>query len=111
VYQRREKGWYRRENTGRWSFYAPTQAMVERQNAAAAARTPAAADAMNRLAPTGRGAGVPARQVPNSGIEPRAQQVANLEREYYARALGQMRAHSGRGGNVGRPARGGGRRR
>src|SRR5262249_3017830 len=82
VYQRRDNGWYRRENTGRWSFYAPTQNMAERQSQAAA-RTQAGGGTVNRPGMTAAGAVVPARQLPNSGVEPRAQQVANLERQYY----------------------------
>jgi hypothetical protein len=58
-----------------------------------------------------RGAGLGDR-VPNRVGEARAQDIANLEREAYARSLAQMRAQNWRASrNVSRPARSGGRRR
>jgi hypothetical protein len=51
-------------------------------------------------------------RVPDAGSIARMQEVAALEREYYARALAQMRAQNWRaGGNFSRPARAAGRRR
>jgi hypothetical protein len=39
------------------------------------------------------------QRVPNSGFEARAQEVASLEREYYARSLAQYRAQNRRPAN------------
>jgi hypothetical protein len=53
----------------------------------------------------------PAR-VPEAGFEAHAQEVAALERQYYARVLAEMRAENWRAANYrARPVRGGGRRR
>jgi hypothetical protein len=118
VYQRRNDGWYRRQAAGKWDFYAPTQGQVERGQIGSAAGARAAgagganriASAPNASAARGQGRG---NRVPNAGGEVRAQEVAALERQHYARALGQARAQNSRaGGNFSRPARsGGGRRR
>ena len=106
VYRRKDDGWYRRQPGGNWSYFAPTQGTIGRgaQSAGAggavrpvAARSPASAGVQ------GRGS-----RVPDSGHQARAQEVANLERQYYARSLGQMRAQNARPArNFGRP---GGRR-
>jgi hypothetical protein len=110
VYQRRNDGWYRRQAAGNWSFYAPTQGQVQRGQAGGATGTQrSAAGGANRIAsvpiaPTARAQGFRER-APDVGGEARAQEVAALERQYYARALGQTRTQNMR------PARGGGRRR
>ena len=53
----------------------------------------------------------PAR-VPEAGFEAHAQEVAALERQYYARVLAEMWAENWRAANYcARPVRGGGRRR
>jgi hypothetical protein len=117
VYQRRNDGWYRREVGGNWSFAAPTQGKIERgQVAGARGAQPPGGGAGYRIAPganaaTGRMQGRGDR-VPDVGTQARAQEIAALEREYYARSLAQMRTQntrSARGG--GRAMRGGGRRR
>jgi hypothetical protein len=46
-------------------------------------------------------------RVPDAGYQARAHEVANLEREYYARSLAQMRSQNFRSA---RPVRGGRRR-
>ena len=60
------------------------------------------------------GSGIQARpaRVPEAGFEAQAQEVAALERQYYARVLAEMRAENWRAANYrARPVRGGGRRR
>jgi hypothetical protein len=122
VYQRRNDGWYRRQPGGGWNFYAPTEGTIARNEAVAAARAQnlgrGQLGAGNVYRPVaaqpgsvGRAA-VAANRIPNAGGEQRAQQVAALERQYYARAIAQMRAQNSRAGNAARGARrGGGRRR
>jgi hypothetical protein len=110
VYRRKDDGWYRRETGGNWKFFAPTQGQIQNQQAdAARGGQPSGAGGVYR--PTaardeaaGRGQALRDR-VPDSGSQARAEEVAALEREYYARSLAQMRAQNYR------PARSGGRRR
>src|SRR5262249_36986355 len=99
IYQRRNDGWYQRQG-GAWKFFAPTQGSLERNQLGNAngrgdpgSYRLAANDRAGRGNPGGRG-----DRVPNVGNEARSQEVRALEREYYARALSQMRAgNSGRG--------------
>jgi hypothetical protein len=117
VYRRKADGWYRRQAGGGWSFYAPAQGPLERDRLASArGGQPGGAGAVYRPTPgEGRAAaGMAARggRVPDSGFQARAQEVAALERQYYARSLAQMRAQNWRpSGNFARPVRPGGRRR
>jgi hypothetical protein len=112
VYRRQSDGWYRREPGGGWKFAAPTQGTIEHTQVAGARG--AAPGAGNVLRPQvgansqGRGS-----RVPDTGLQPRAQEIAALEREYYARSLAQYRNSNwgGGGGNRARATRGGGRRR
>lgn len=110
VYLRRNDGWYRREAGGRWSFFAPTHGSIERsQMPSARETTQLGAGNVYRLTP-GTGFQGRADRVPDAGIEARQQEVAALERQYYASALAQLRAQNW-GGYRARPVRGGGRRR
>jgi hypothetical protein len=117
VYQRRNDGWYRRQAAGNWSLVAPTPGNLERAQAGGAARGAQGAGNGYRIAanPNGSTPGTQGRRdrAPNVGSEARAQEVASLEREHYARALSQMRSQNTRPsyGGGGRAARGGGRRR
>jgi hypothetical protein len=106
VYQRRNDGWYRREAGGGWRFYGPVQGSMERNRAAVAtgAQRTGGSD-VHRPMPTRAAAG--SFRVPDAGDRVRAQEIANLERAYYARSLGQMRAQNSR---AVRPVRGGRRR-
>jgi hypothetical protein len=120
IYQRKTDGWYRRQADGKWNFYAPTQGRIE-SGQLASARSGQSAVRAGQLAGAGganRIASVPNASVaaraqalreraPNAGGEARAAEVANLERQYYARSLGQARSQNFRQ-NVSRPARGGG---
>jgi hypothetical protein len=113
VYRRKSDGWYRRQAGGNWSLAAPIQGKVERgQVASAKPGQPAAAGNAVRITP---GANAPAARtqprgdrVPNVGGEARMQEVADLERQYYARAVSQMRTQNARPAQAARPARGGG---
>ena len=101
IYQRRNDGWYRQRAGGGWSRYAPTQGTINNEPAAGARRAQnAGAGAVYRptaVASSGTArAAAAANRVPNAGSEPRAQQVAALEREYYARSLAQARAQNWR---------------
>ena len=111
VYRRRNDGWYRRDSGGQWRFAAPTQGTIERtQVASARGASQSGAGNVYRPAP---GANVRGRadRVPDAGFQARPQEIAALEREYYARSLAQFRAQNWRGsGNFSRPIRSGGRR-
>jgi hypothetical protein len=111
IYRRQADGWYRRQAGGNWSFVAPAQGQMQ-QNPLASARGAQAGGGVYR--PGAGGAGLQARggRVPDAGFEARQQEIAALERQYYARSLGQMRAQNARPQrNVARPVRGGARRR
>jgi hypothetical protein len=117
IYRRQADAWYRRQPGGGWSYFAPTQGKIERDRMASA-RGGQAAGAGGVYRPTAGGAAAAARmqargsRVPDTGFEARQQEVAALERQYYARSLGQMRAQNSRPSrNFARPARPAGRRR
>ena len=116
VYLRKPDGWYRRQADGNWSRFASTQGTLE-PNPAASARggqLPVAGGA-NRITPSPNVPGAAPRardRVPDAGSRLQAQNVADLERQYYARSLAQLRTQNVRPApNVSRPARGGGGRR
>jgi hypothetical protein len=117
VYRRKSDGWYRRQAGGNWSLVAPTHGNVERgQVATARGAQPSVASGAYRVNPSANASVAKAQaradRVPNVGGEARLQEVADLERQYYARAVSQMRTQNVRPAqNVARPARGGGRRR
>jgi hypothetical protein len=116
VYRRQDNGWYRQQAGGKWSFVAPTQGQVDRSQTASARGGQPAGAAGTRLTPGSAGSSTRgqalANRVPNAGSEAQAQQVAALEREYYARSLSQARAQNYRSsGNYSRPSRRGGGRR
>jgi hypothetical protein len=116
VYRRMNNNWYRREPNGGWSFYASAQARVESRKSPGG-NTPQLSPVSGNQPVTRSGAAAPGRNQlgnrgPDAGSAVRAQELATLEREYYARALAQMRAQNLRGsGNYARPARPVGRRR
>ncbi|MBC8095173.1 MAG: hypothetical protein H7Y43_05125, partial [Akkermansiaceae bacterium] len=111
VYLRKENGWYRRDGKN-WNYYAPTQGTIERNRAdgTGGAQRPGGGNVYQPAANRGAAGNFQGRgnRVPDAGNEARAHEVANLEREYYARSLAQMRTQNSR---PARPARGGGRRR
>jgi hypothetical protein len=98
IYQRRADGWYRSQGAGKWSYYAPAQGTLKRGPVAGTlGGQPAGPADVYRMNASGN---VPVRtQVggnpePNLGVEARAQDVAALDRQYYARNLGQARAQN-----------------
>ena len=117
VYQRRDNGWYRRQPGGAWSYAAPLKGTVQNANAAAG-QARAGAGGVNPTivaAAQNRAANRPDRAertdrnfAPDMGGNMNPDVADRLEREYYARAISQMRAQGG-GQRVGRG--GGGRRR
>jgi hypothetical protein len=116
VYLRKNDGWYRRQAGGDWGFFAPAQGPIQRQEVASA-RTAQALGAGAVYRPTAGRVAAPARtqalgqRAPNTGVEARAQEVAALERQYYARSLAQVRAQNFRAsGGYSRPVRSGRRR-
>lgn len=118
VYLRKSDGWYRRQAGGNWGLIAPAQGAIQRGQVAASrggGPAPAAVAGVNRIAagpiaPRGAGQGL-GNRVPDAGSRLQAQEVASLEREYYARALGQARSQNVRPSfNTGRSRGGGGRR-
>jgi len=115
IYRRKNDGWYRRDAGGGWSFFAPTQGRVEGGKLASAQGAQAsgvggrAGSATRPIATANRQA--PGDRVPDMGREARAQEVAALERQYYARAMAQMQAQNRRSGSgFNRQGRVGGRR-
>jgi hypothetical protein len=119
VYRRQSDGWYRGQPGGKWSFAAPLQGQVQRDQAGAgraggqlAASGGGYRGGAGQNFGGGLGAGR-ANRVPDSGNRIPAAQVADLERQHYARTLSQARAQNVRSTNVSRPAvrAGGGRRR
>jgi hypothetical protein len=118
VYQRKSDGWYRRGTGGNWNYYAPAQGSAQRKQAAPARSAPAAATGPGAQAvnPQARGG-----RAPDADARAQAQNAAALDRDYYARNLGQNRAQNTRPANTvrpaparpapARPARGGGGRR
>jgi hypothetical protein len=115
VYLRKNDGWYRREAGGNWNRFAAIQSQVQKgvTEAPLAAQAPGARAELRQS--SSRNADATPRNIPNVGGEARSEQVAALEREYYARSLADARAQywrSGGAGNFsGRARRGGGRRR
>jgi hypothetical protein len=117
IYRRKDNGWYRREAGGGWSFYAPTQGRREGEGLASA-RGGAASGAGAAYRPAANGSEARGQnrgnRVPDTGLQARAQEVAALEREYYARSLAQVQARSARSApsaRSARPARSAGGRR
>jgi hypothetical protein len=122
VYQRKSDGWYRRGTGGNWNYYAPAQGAAQRSQGGTAAgasaalaggRVAAAPNAPAARAATGGG------QAADGSIRVQAQNAAALDRDYYARNLGQTRAQNTRPAKTvvrpaparsapARPARGGG---
>ena len=96
VYRRKSDGWYRRQPAGNWNLVAPTQGTIERNQAVARGGQPGAAG--YRISPNANSAVAAAQKrrdrVPDSGARVQAREVADLERQYYARNLGQMRSQN-----------------
>jgi len=111
IYLRKPDGWYRKQAGGNWSYFASTQGQVER-NPGGAARSGGVTvvGAGNRITPNPNAGAVTSlvrNRVPDAGDRMEARQVANLERQYYARTLSQVRSVNMRQ-NYSRPVRGGG---
>jgi len=100
IYQRRSDGWYRSQGGGKWSYYAPARGTLDRGQVGAAGggQGPSAADVYRLNAARNTGAGTQrfGNQTPNVGAQNRARDVAALDRQYYARNLGQARAQNSR---------------
>jgi hypothetical protein len=114
IYRRQADGWYRRQAGGNWSFAAPLQGQMQRNELASALGAGAGGGVYRPAAGGGvGGARAQARgRVPDAGFEARPQEIAALERQYYARSLGQMRAQNSRPQrSAARPVRPVGRRR
>ena len=98
---------------GNWNFVAPLQGAVQGSRVVAARGTETASrgsvsrPAVGRDATSARAQSL-ANRVPDTGVEARAQQIAALERDYYARSLAQSRVQNWRGARI---SRGGGGRR
>jgi hypothetical protein len=98
VYMRRNDGWYRRQSGGNWAYFAPAQGAVERNQVGSARGSGAAAGAnAYRIAPGANAAGARGQgrdRVPDIGSRAQASEVAALDRQYYARALSEMRTRN-----------------
>jgi hypothetical protein len=118
VYLRKSDGWYRRGIGGSWAFYAPAQGRIKAQSAATVRRDAPSASGGVAYRPVAGAADIQrnqawANRAPDAGVEARRQEVAELERQYYARSIAQYRANNSRPhGSYNRGGRaGGGRRR
>jgi hypothetical protein len=100
VYQRRNDGWYRSQGGGKWSFYAPARGALENNQVGTARGGPAAGAAdvyrVNAARNAAAGNQLRGNQPPNLGGQGPGQNAAALDREYYARNLGQSRAQNAR---------------
>lgn len=119
VYLRKTDGWYQRQPNG-WNYVAPLPGAAERNRAAAAA--PSGQRPGNLSSGQNARSQVDANRLPDSGLNGRGVNVAELEREHAARELAQQRqqysrqaaSHVRRPATVNRPntiRSGGGRRR
>jgi hypothetical protein len=123
IYQRRSDGWYRSQGGGKWNYYAPAQGTLDRSQVGQArgGQTVSAGDVyrINAVRNDAGGNQLRGNGAAYAGTQAQAQDVAALDREYYARNLGQARAQNARPNyNASRPAParavragGGGRRR
>lgn len=110
IYQRRTDGWYRQATGGKWDYFAPAQgARLDRGQIAVG--NAVAGGGQNRAAAQS----AVAARAQARGYQGQAQQqvAADLDRQYYARQVGQARAHNMRANQArgGRPVRAGGRGR
>lgn len=91
IFLRKTDGWYQQGSGGKWNYFAPTQGQIARAQTTAgggdyritAAQNATAARAQARANVGG-----------NMNDQARAQTAAGLERQYYSRQLGQMRAQN-----------------
>ena len=109
IYQRRSDGWYRSQGNGKWNFYAPAQGTLDRSQVQAArgGQVSGASDVYRINAAGNAAPGVQpgGNRAPNVGAQARQPDVAALDRQYYARNLGQARAQNSRPNyNAPRPA-------
>jgi hypothetical protein len=100
IYQRRSDGWYRSQGSGKWSYYAPAQGTLDRSQVGQARGGPAASAGdvyrINAARNTAAGNQMRGNQAPNATAQARTQDVAALDRDYYARNIGQARAQNTR---------------
>jgi hypothetical protein len=120
IYQRRSDGWYRSQGGGKWNYYSPARGTLDRGQVGQArgGQIANAGDVYRINAARNAAAAnqVRANQAANAAALARAQNTAALDRQYYARSIGQARAQNVRqNNNSPAPARavrgGGGRRR
>jgi hypothetical protein len=97
IYMRQNDGWYRRGQGGNWNYYAPAQGAGQR-NQNVPAQNAQALGAQARRGTTAPGAAAAGGQVrsANAGSGARAQNATALDRQYYARQVGQARAQNTR---------------
>jgi hypothetical protein len=120
VYMRRNDGWYRRGASGNWQWSAPTPGTVQPAGLPSGSsykggtpyKPPGGAlykpNPQSVYKPNSQSLYKPgsaqqsAARVPNTGFQAEAQDVAALERAYYARSVAGMRAQSSRGAKAAR---------
>jgi hypothetical protein len=112
VYQRRSDGWYRSQGGGKWGFYSPASGTLDRsQLGVARGGQGAGSTDVNRInaarnATAANQLRANQAQARNGNAQARAQNVANLDRQYYSRNIGQARAQNARQNyNNSRPSR------
>jgi hypothetical protein len=107
IYQRRSDGWYRSQGGGKWNYYAPARGTLDRSQVGQTrgGQTVGAGDVYRINAARNAAAGnqMRANQAANAAAQARAQNTAALDRQYYARSVGQARAQNIRQNNN-RPA-------
>ena len=99
IYQRKGDSWYRRDAAGKFNFYASSQGAAQRSQNPPARPAPAA----NATRPNATGPGIPTvgnparmSRMPDTDLQLRAQNVADLDRQYYTRNLARTRAQNAR---------------
>ncbi len=103
IYQRRTDGWYRQGAAGKWAFFAAAQGRL--QNGQVGRGQAAGGVGQNRIATQNYRGQARGYQGNNGNWQARQQVAADLDRQYYARQVGQVRAQNMRGGNRPQPAR------
>jgi hypothetical protein len=111
IYQRRTDGWYRQAAGDKWDFFAPSQGRLDRgqlgRGQAAGGSGQNRIAAQNAVAARAQTRGY---QGANMNAQARQQVAADLDRQYYARQVGEIRAQNMRSGARPQAARGGGAR-
>jgi hypothetical protein len=93
IYQRRTDGWYRQAAAGKWDYFAPAQGARLNRGQIAVGNA-VAGGGQNRTAAQNYAGQARSYQGYNGNWQGRQQVAADLDRQYYARQVGQVRAQN-----------------